>query len=133
MKVSAKKEFTGALWGEAEGLSILLGLYTALAENASEARGLIEGEGWSQALSALGYSARVKDLELLPTGEQLIEASLTVSGFTGLYSVRTKGIEVQGWGVTRHHSEMDGPYNVYGVKPDRLDQLRQQYPNMGWF
>lgn len=59
--------------------------------------------------------------------EKVIEKSSIVSRSTGLLIIRTKGIEFRGWGITKYWSEESGPYNVYGVVPDRLKQIEEEY------
>ena len=65
-------------------------------------------------------------------GKVSIERSMTRSTFTGLYSVRTKGIKLTGHGITMYHSEGGGyngsaPFNVYAVNDAAMEMIEQKH------
>lgn len=47
------------------------------------------------------------------------------------YSVRTKGIILEGRGVVQHHAENEGkPYNVYAVSRSAFERFSAEHPQM---
>lgn len=46
------------------------------------------------------------------------------------HTIRTNGIELKGRGIKQHHSEKNGPFNVYSVTQKAFDKVCEQYPEM---